>query len=57
MLLTAVLQIVIGEKVSLSPLSSEVKALLGEQVSPGGTCAQWAVKQSQHESADVRPEG
>jgi hypothetical protein len=34
-LLKAQLQIVIGEKVAISPLSQGVKTLLGEQVSPG----------------------
>jgi hypothetical protein len=36
-------QRVIGEKVAISPRSPGVKALLGEQASPGRTCAQRAV--------------
>ena len=38
-LLDTQLQTVIGEKVAISPLSLGVKTLLGEQISPGGTCA------------------
>ena len=55
--LTAMLQTVIGEKMAISPLSPGVKALLGERVSPGGTCAQRAVEQTQLVGADGRPEG
>jgi hypothetical protein len=53
----APLHLVIGEKVAVSPQSLEVKILLGEQVSPGRTCAQWAVEQPQLAGTDGRPEG
>ena len=46
---------VIGEKVSVSPLSPGVKTLLREQVSPGGPHAEQAVKQPQLEGADGGP--
>jgi hypothetical protein len=36
------LQTVIGEKVAISTPCLEVEALLGEQLSPDRTCAQWA---------------
>jgi hypothetical protein len=36
-LLTALFQTVIGEKVAISPQSLGVKAFLEEQLSPGGT--------------------
>ena len=35
---------VIGEKVAVSPPSPGVKTLLGEQVFPGETHAQWFVE-------------
>jgi hypothetical protein len=54
-LLTAQLQTVIGEKVANLPLSPGVKALLGEQRSPGGTRAQWTVDQPQLWGGDGRP--
>ena len=37
---------------SMSPLSPEVRALLGDQLSPGGTCVQRAVEQPQLSGAD-----
>jgi hypothetical protein len=37
----------IGEKETITPLSQGVKTLVGEQVSPGGNCAQQAVEQIQ----------
>ena len=43
---------IIGGKVAISSLSLGVKALLGEQVLPGWTCAQWAVEQPQLAGAD-----
>ena len=41
----ALLQTVIGKKVAILPLSPEMKALLGEWLSPGGTSAQRAMEQ------------
>jgi hypothetical protein len=46
------LHTVIGEKMAISPTSPGVKTLLGEQVSPVGTCAQQAVDQPQLRGAD-----
>jgi hypothetical protein len=36
---------VIGEKEEISPLNPGVRVLLGDQLSPGGTCVQQAVEQ------------
>jgi hypothetical protein len=47
MLLTTPLYTVIEEKVTISPLSLGVKALLGEEVSPCRTRAQWAMEHPQ----------
>jgi hypothetical protein len=49
----APLHTVIGEKVAVSPPSPEVKTLLGEQVSPGWTCAQWALEQPQLTNLEI----
>ena len=56
MLLAAQIQTVIGEKVAISPSSSGVKTLLGEQVSPDRTHAQLVVEQPKLMGADGGPE-
>jgi hypothetical protein len=38
---------VTGEKVAILPLNPGVRPLLGDQLSFGGACAQWAVEQPQ----------
>jgi hypothetical protein len=55
--LAALFHTVIGEKVAVTPLSLGMKALLGEQLSPGRTCAEWAVEQPVLQGVNGGPEG
>ena len=54
-LLTTHLQTVIGEKVAILPLCLVGKTLLGEEVSPGCTCALHTVEKPQLVGGDGGP--